>query len=1527
MVAQHKSDKFLLEKFGVPDGVNEALNPHQRKRITRPPVFHRPPPTAPTRPFGMARHSSVTYSLLKEVPGGNLMYKDAPRLKVGGSVQSTRGYRKAPRAPQLIPAGQAAAAPVIVRRATTMLNEPCIRVLLLVEYCQDSASASVRHDPEKYQRYFEQLKAAFEGKTIPSPDADDERRTIEVDVRATPTTWAPVWSGGNRDGWFKMSDTTLKQTEWPPALPPAEDVLGQSVRFDPHAGAGEDDVEWNRELWFGEHRPVNVSFATARPTRLGAFEIYLVTKDFGEPKCYQLYSKLASRCWPNIDSVVKRCGVLLRRCFGDWTLGDLLMAPTVEQSELRAKLEVFKADANPEWTQQAHAKIDALKVVDGSIEEAMTNKDPDVLRDLLRGIDELSASVSVRAAGHVQDEYNNQVRQRADEAITEQMSASAEALDQDQLRSTIEAKKTEATDELTDRARAFLAELQTADANILKAMEDQDECRTLLLNDDTEIMSAKVRAAALQRLAEYDAATNTADGALLQLMNAPADQVEHATLRAKLDEVTVEASQDRIERTLHRLNELQAMDQKVTKAMPDPDELRSNNLDETVRMSHSVRSVAKTQRDKYDAAETELESVLMAPVEKVEQSVLRSKMEELNDLVTRGLMERARARLQDLQSGDDHVLRAVKGPDTLQAVVLDDSELMSASVREKAKAKRVENDAADTKLAALLKTQPEDTQLVAAMQEHLANGTTPVRQSAEQKLNDIRNANRALRTAMAANPLEATDLASALSQHGDWASNSVETAGEATLAVLETADVALRDAMTKLPPAASDLLEALAEHGQRASRSIATTAFIQAQDAALRAAIIVMPVEAQELRTALTKHGPDASAGARLEMEQKLAIVEPADTLLRLALTEERLEAKVLESSFARSQAQASASVCAEVQKRLETLNHADAQLTEAAAKAIMEAAELQLSFTQHGAYASASVADRVSARLDQLNQADAFLMSGLVASPLEADELDALKLAHAMNASAEIQGKVEEKLASLRLADATLTAMSAKLPREALEHQEALTMHRKYASNSVGEDIERRFASIQAADSALTAALVAVPLEASDMTLALEQHGQDASNSTRTEVEKKLARLQSADEAIKVAMSMLPLEAEHLQEALDQHGLYASESVRFSLVLKMDGPSTSATALRALLAQDRLDATEIVSALDEHGSHASASVKAEVKRKLASLREADLALIAAAATTPLEAVDLKEALTRHGLYASTSTLEAVTATLDHVLEADTALKGAMAKARLDASELQGLLVNFDVQASPSVRQGARTRLATMHSADATLKVALTKARLEADELKTVLVESGPYGSASLTDTLAERVASLKEADGALRTALAKVPLEVEELKAARDEHATAAGTRMREESRFKVAQMEEADAAIEAAIAKTTNDKADLIYTLGQHGSRASARLAAQAAWVTRHKRTHVNEVARAAAQTEVCAAKAQHKAALDENKTVEAQLVAMRAEVAHAKQVTKVAEEELKREKAELMRSQRAADDAVRAASSAKELARGVL
>ena len=67
-------------------------------------------------------------------------------------------------------------------------------VLLLVECSPNAESASCRHSLDKYAAYFGLLKAAFDGKVIPSNDTEDTERSMTVKVQQTPETLAPVWS-------------------------------------------------------------------------------------------------------------------------------------------------------------------------------------------------------------------------------------------------------------------------------------------------------------------------------------------------------------------------------------------------------------------------------------------------------------------------------------------------------------------------------------------------------------------------------------------------------------------------------------------------------------------------------------------------------------------------------------------------------------------------------------------------------------------------------------------------------------------------------------------------------------------------------------------------------------------------------------------------------------------------------------------------------------------------------------------------------------------------------------------------------------------------------------------------------------------------------------------------------------------------------------------------------------------------------------------------------------------------------------
>ena len=1146
-------------------------------------------------------------------------------------------------------------------------------VLLLVECSPNAESASCRHSLDKYAAYFGLLKAAFDGKVIPSNDTEDTERSMTVKVQQTPETLAPVWSDEAEwwpGGSFVGADNHNPSYAWPP----------------PRSNLPQPDQHvWSRGQWFGEQRPVNVSFAAARPARVGAFEIYLVTKQHGDPKVWKIFSKLEQRCWPKVKNIVQRCNKIFKTCHADWALGDLMQQKNeLEASLLETKLELWKS----------------------------------------------MATMPVR-----------------------------------------------------DAARAMLACIRAADRQTEEAMPNPAALRVLL--DGPPIgMSPSLRAVAIEKRAKYDEAT--------------------------------------------------------------------------------------------EAADLEMNAALVAP----EQEELRTKLERLRADLSVSMSEGVHKVLAELEANDARMRNAMVNPDALR-LILEEDILVSASVRAAAEELRAKNDdltkAADATLMAIVLTggNPEEADLVAAMQAHKEWGSSYVQNQGETKLNDLRLANRSVKAAMAKSPQEATELTAAIKKDAHRLSVSVKEAALALLDSLRAADNALREAMTKLPQVASEIEGALKQYGQQSSRSVAEEAFHAAADAGLSEAMATVPLEAKELREALTRHGQNATAPVRAEAEQKLERLQAADTALRMAMTGPKVEAEDLESAYAQFESQASVSVRSDAEAKLATLRAADAAIAAASASMPPEASVLQEAFTQHNAFASAKVAERAGARLEEMHTADSALRAALVQTPLEFVGLVATRVQHDLHASASVKVQVEEKMASMRVADAALIADAATVPQEAALLRESLTRHKLYASVSVATGVEEQLAILQAADSALSALLTASPLEASALKDALSQHGKLASHTSRFEAEQKLSGLQKADEALTAAAAKLPLELDDLRDALVQHGPYASFSLRDSLERRLDMPISAGSALRAALVKTPLNADELASALSEHARHASASIKGEVDQKLASLREADAALTAALAKIPLEIEPLREAMTHWGPYASGVVADQVTATLDEGGKAGAALRAALAKTALNADELAAELDAHAPHSSASLKAEVEEKLASLRKADAALteaiateplvyedlkaaltkwtpyastrvleqaasaltdtadsplKAAMTAQRVEFAELNEALNHNEPYASVGVAKDARRKAESLRAADEALYAAIYKVPLEADDLKEVLDQHTANASSSVREEAQRRLTSLDEADEMLRTVMSKDKVTRDELRTVLRSHGIKASAGLRGEA-------------------------------------------------------------------------------------------------
>jgi hypothetical protein len=213
-------------------------------------------------------------------------------------------------------------------------------VLILVEMgCKVGAGtgSSLNHNAAVYNHYMQRVSAAV-GDCVRSPEPDSDA-TISAMVSLAP----------------------------PPTDPSAAGERGVLARLDPSL-------------------PSNVAFAHARESRLGAFEVYMLTSfpadgSLAVPRVAGLHSKLWTRRFPHCGRLIKELQNLLlpafRRLDGDEALSRALQPPAFDAQLLRDVFEVHGPFASPEVVERARARLGLVAQADSALQEGMAQ----VVRD------------------------------------------------------------------------------------------------------------------------------------------------------------------------------------------------------------------------------------------------------------------------------------------------------------------------------------------------------------------------------------------------------------------------------------------------------------------------------------------------------------------------------------------------------------------------------------------------------------------------------------------------------------------------------------------------------------------------------------------------------------------------------------------------------------------------------------------------------------------------------------------------------------------------------------------------------------------------------------------------------------------------------------------------------------------------------------------------------------------------------------------------------------------------------------------
>ena len=110
-----------------------------------------------------------------------------------------------------------------------------------------------------------------------------------------------------------------------------------------------------------------MAWAGRAPSRVGAFEVYIVTNladDKRVPRAASVHSKLWSRRWPNLRKLTARCQHVLAPLLADAALRAAVERGACEADELRAVLAKHgpAADGSPA-AQEAHHLLETIERV------------------------------------------------------------------------------------------------------------------------------------------------------------------------------------------------------------------------------------------------------------------------------------------------------------------------------------------------------------------------------------------------------------------------------------------------------------------------------------------------------------------------------------------------------------------------------------------------------------------------------------------------------------------------------------------------------------------------------------------------------------------------------------------------------------------------------------------------------------------------------------------------------------------------------------------------------------------------------------------------------------------------------------------------------------------------------------------------------------------------------------------------------------------------------------------------------------
>ena len=1048
------------------------------------------------------------------------------------------------------PSSASAASEIIKRRAESIFEEhQDSPIVVLVEmlpsdYSRETGTRSTWHDATKYVQYAMLIQEQFENMCM-SPYIQGEG--IQVKVVQTESTAAPIWSLQTRDR-------------------PADEPRHPS-----------------------QLRPTNLSHASATPSRLGAFEVYLVARYAPNRTHYeQLHSKLTSKTWPHLPTLFKRIYHALDLFWADSGLYQTATRRELEQEELRNDIERWGAGASAQTLAKARTRLAAIVAHDHELDRLMGSMGcEEVVKELRSQVAAGNGSVSKLAAG--------EAALASYETSTGKLQAVIRraGVDAKDVVEAIDRWRTSAGDDVLARAEAKLLSLNAADEALETAM------------------SASPRELA-QLQASFGQHGERASGTVRAQMATLVSQVEAA------DSELMRWRWSAMGRASYEARELRAaIEQHGPKAS---------------------KSVLSDLVDIEDADDALREALGRKPLDATE---LQASLDQLARRASTSVCLHVERQLGVIQAADTAIMAAMAGGTVdaleLKAAIDLHGPVASASVLKLAKPKLALLEAADETLHRMMRAESFESagMLEEALSEHGPSASASVRRRVEDKLSEIRSADTALKAAMAKLPAEARDLDAAIELYGSSASTSLSQATASKAKALKSRDMALQEVLAATPQEATSIQAGLEEHGPHASASVVALAAqklhdMMAADDALQSARALQSVEEVGLKAAIEELAGRVSFSALKMAETKLSELREnhermrgADRALRAAMARP-VEAADMMAALDKHGSLASTNMKAEVERLLTELQSEAVTLRSAMSKLPREAKVLASAIELHEPRVSPSVLQEAKGVLYKTLAADTILLQLAPGAGIQeilsehgqsAGMLEEALSEHGPSASASVRRRVEDKLSEIRSADTALKAAMAKLPAEARDLDAAIELYGSSASTSLSQATASKAKALKSRDMALQEVLAATPQEATSIQAGLEEHGPHASASVVALAAQKLHDMMAADDALR---TMLALPPSRWKKRVTQDGA----------AMRRPGPIAKAAEKEDSERRNALleRYADISAAVQEYGPFASHSIRS---------RASDTAVKDILDLVDMKKRDLKDALQLHGDYLS----------------------------------------------------------------------------------------------------------------------------------------------------------------------------------------------------------------------------------------------------------------------------------------------------